>query len=43
MASQPGWIMDFPAWWSRSGFLRDRTAFFESGLRRMDTDSFSAL
>jgi hypothetical protein len=30
---QPGWIMDFPVWWNRSGF------FEKYGARRFDTDN----
>ena len=33
---QPGWIMDFPAWWNRSGFL-ERYPFEQQGSRWFDT------
>ncbi len=34
---QPGWIMDFPAWWSRSGFFEKYGSFDKEGSRWFDT------
>ena len=34
---QPGWIMDFPAWWNRSGFFEKYGSFEQPGSRWFDT------
>ncbi|MBI4926258.1 MAG: hypothetical protein HY835_00725 [Anaerolineae bacterium] len=34
---QPGWIMTFPVWWNRSGFLEKYGPFDKPGSRWFDT------
>ncbi|MBX7236590.1 MAG: hypothetical protein K1X65_19570 [Caldilineales bacterium] len=34
---QPGWVMDFPAWWNRSGFFEKYGPFEKQGSRWFDT------
>lgn len=34
---QPGWIMDFPAWWNRGGFFEKYGTFEQPGSRWFDT------
>ena len=34
---QPGWIMDFPAWWNRSGFFEKYGSFEQQGSRWFET------
>lgn len=34
---QPGWTMDFPAWWDRSGFFEKYGSFAQHGSRWFDT------
>jgi hypothetical protein len=34
---QPGWIMDFPAWWNRSGFLEKFGSFEKQDSRWFET------
>ncbi len=36
---QPGWIMDFPAWWNRSAFFEKYGSFDKHGSRWFDTGS----
>lgn len=33
---QPGWIMDFPVWWNRSGFFEKYGSFEKHGSRWFD-------
>ena len=34
---EPGWVMDFPVWWNRSGFFDKYGPFEKSGSRWFDT------
>jgi hypothetical protein len=34
---RPGWTMDFPAWWNRTGFFEKHGAFDAPGSRWFDT------
>ncbi len=34
---QPGWIMDFPAWWNRSCFFEKYGSFEQQGSRWFET------
>lgn len=34
---RPGWMMDFPVWWDRSGFFEKFGAFDSPGSRWFDT------
>lgn len=36
-SGQPGWTMDFPAWWNRRGFFEKFGAFATPGARWFDT------
>jgi len=37
--AQPGWIMDFPVWWDRSGLFDKFGSFEQPGSRWFDTAS----
>lgn len=34
---QPGWVMDFPVWWNRSGFFEKHGVFEQADSRWFDT------